>query len=79
MYIYIYIYIYTHMPTRRCACSSARVSPSHRRGTLKGAATVKSPTNHQQITFKSLQSNLFLEPLLAYPFRGTVSAWFPAT
>ena len=46
--------------------------PSHRRGTLKGVPTVKSPNNHFQITFKSLKSNLFLDPLLEYPFRAMV-------
>ena len=47
-------------------------SPSHRRGTLKGVPTVKSPTSHFLIPFNSIKSNLSLEPLLAYPFCGTL-------
>ena len=46
-------------------------SPSHRRGTLKGVP----PSNHQQVTFQSLLSDLKVtfsrKPLLAYPFCGT--------
>ena len=34
--------------------------------------TNKSPTHHLEVTLKSLKSNIFLEPLLAYPFCGTV-------
>ena len=48
------------------------MSPSHRGGTLRGVPTVKSPNSHFKTTFNSL-NYFFLEPLLAYPFCGTVN------
>ena len=75
IYIYIYIYIHTSLQpvkSEPLVCRflvyglTAHISPSHRRGTLKGVPTVKSLLSHSK-------SNLFLEPLLAYPFRGTMN------
>ena len=55
-------------------------SPSHRRGTLKGVATVKSPKSHFNVTLSHFLSHclshclshlkvtFLLEPLLAYPY-----------
>ena len=68
-----------HKQTSGCSRSASwgslrpHDSPSHRRGTLKGVPTVKSPTSHFKLTLKSLKSNLFYEPFLAYPFCGTVN------
>ena len=53
MYMYIYIYIYICGTSRRAVtrCTRSLSAPSHRRGTLKGVPTVKSPNVHFQITF----------------------------
>ena len=80
IYIHLFIYIYIYIERERekerdiIVSISCLVRLSHRRGTLKGVPTVKSPNNEFQVTviFKSLKSNLFSEPLLAYPFCGTV-------
>ena len=82
IYIYIYVYTYTCWPfrLRLGTCSSRRlrrgkvyVSPSHRRCTLKGVPRKGYFWVTQKWWLKSdVLVILLLEPLLAYPFCGTV-------
>ena len=61
IYVCVYIYIYMYIHTL-CVISSLKnmilISPSRRRGTLKGVPTVKSPKRHSKVTLKSLLSHL---------------------
>ena len=71
--MHTYCQLRWHLCGGQFSCGSKDHSTSLRRGTLKGVPPVKSSKNHSKVTLKSLKSNLFLEPLLAYPFCGMVN------